>query len=70
MPRLEEITRGAVVKEDLLKFDGRPLFLERRAYGVEYEFSDGEMDLYRRVTEYVRGKFNRAEHLAKGEAPC
>ncbi len=53
-----------MVKEDLLKFDGRPLFPERRAYTVEYELSEGEMDLYRRVTEYVRGEFNRAEQLA------
>ncbi len=53
-----------MVKEDLLKFDGRPLFPERRAYTVEYELSEGEMDLYRQVTEYVRGEFNRAEQLA------
>ena len=50
-----------MVKEDLLKFDGRPLFPERKAYTVEYELSDGEADLYQRVTEYVRDEFNRAE---------
>ncbi len=53
-----------MVKEDLLKFDGRPLFPERKAYTVEYELSDGETDLYQRVTEYVRNEFNRAEQLA------
>lgn len=53
-----------MVKEDLLKFDGRPLFPERKAYTVEYELSDGEADLYQRVTEYVREEFNRAEKLA------
>ena len=53
-----------MVKEDLLKFDGRPLFPERKAYTVEYELSDGEADLYQRVTEYVRDEFNRAEKLA------
>lgn len=52
-----------MVKEDLLKFDGRPLFPERKAYTVEYELSDGEADLYQRVTEYVREEFNRAEQL-------
>ena len=52
-----------MIKEDLLKFDGRPLFPERRAYTVEYELSDGEADLYHRVTEYVREEFNRAEKL-------
>jgi len=50
--------------EDLLTFDGRPLFPERKAYTVEYELSDGEVDLYQRVTEYVREEFNRAEQLA------
>lgn len=54
-----------MVKEDLLKFDGRPLFPERKAYTVEYELSDAEADLYQRVTEYVREEFNRAEQLAK-----
>ena len=53
-----------MVKEDLLKFDGRPLFPERRAYTCEYELSDGEADLYKRVTDYVREEFNRAEKLA------
>ena len=53
-----------MVKEDLLKFDGRPLFPERKAYTVEYELSDGEADLYQRVTEYVREEFNRAEQLS------
>jgi SNF2 family DNA or RNA helicase len=53
-----------MIKEDLLKFDGRPLFPERRANTVEYDLSDGEADLYQRVTEYVREEFNRAEKLA------
>ena len=35
-----------MVKETLLKFDGKPLFPERRAYTVDYELSDGERDLY------------------------
>jgi len=52
-----------LVKEQLLKFDGTPLFPERRAYTVSYNLSDGEADLYRRVTEYVREEFNRAEAL-------
>jgi superfamily II DNA or RNA helicase len=35
-----------MVKEELLKFDGRPLFPERKAYTVEYSLSDGEAELY------------------------
>ena len=53
-----------MVKEDLLTFDGRPLFPERRAYTASYTLSEDEADLYRRVTEYVRGEFDRADRLA------
>ncbi|MDZ7753018.1 MAG: helicase-related protein [Gammaproteobacteria bacterium] len=52
-----------MVKEDLLKFDGRPLFPERVAYTVPYKLSDAEARLYREVTDYVREEFNRAEAL-------
>src|SRR5277367_4036928 len=52
-----------LVKEQLLKFDGTPLFPERRAYTVNYALSDGEAELYKRVTDYVREEFNRAEAL-------
>lgn len=50
-----------MVKENLLKFDGRPLFPERIAYTVPYKLSDAEAQLYADVTEYVRQEFNRAE---------
>src|SRR5690606_8062604 len=52
-----------MVKEKLVKFDGRPLFPERIAYTVPYKLSDAEARLYREVTEYVREQFNRAEAL-------
>lgn len=52
-----------MVKESLLKFDGRPLFPERIAYTVPYKLSDGEARLYKEVTDYVREEFNRAEAL-------
>ncbi len=52
-----------MVKENLLKFDGKPLFPERRAYTVNYTLSDEEMALYEAVTAYVREQFNRAEQL-------
>jgi superfamily II DNA or RNA helicase len=52
-----------LVKEQLLKFDGTPLFPERRAYTVNYALSDAEAELYKEVTEYVREEFNRAEAL-------
>lgn len=43
-----------LVKEELYKFDGRPLFPERRAYSVEYKLSDEEAKLNQEVTDYVR----------------
>ena len=54
-----------MVKEQLLKFDGKPLFPERIANTASYTLSDAEADLYRQVTEYVREEFNRAEALEK-----
>jgi len=52
-----------MVKENLLKFDGKPLFPERIAYTVPYKLSDAEARLYKEVTAYVREEFNRAEAL-------
>jgi superfamily II DNA or RNA helicase len=52
-----------MVKENLLKFDGRPLFPERIAYTVPYKLSEAEARLYKAVTEYVREEFNRAEAM-------
>src|SRR5438477_4721409 len=50
-----------MVKENLLKFDGKPLFPERIAYTVQYKLSDAEAALYKQVSDYVREEFNRAE---------
>jgi SNF2 family DNA or RNA helicase len=50
-------------KEDLRRFDGRPLFPERRAYTVSYPLPPAEKHLYDTVTEYVRTEFNRADQL-------
>jgi superfamily II DNA or RNA helicase len=52
-----------MVKEELLTFDGRPLFPERRAYTVPYPLSQAEQDLYEAVTQYVREEMNRADRL-------
>ena len=52
-----------LVKEELLKFDGKPLFPERLAYTVEYELSPAEQELYDAVTQYVTEEFNRADRL-------
>ncbi len=52
-----------MVKEDLRRLDGTPLFPERRSYTVSYELTAPEARLYRQVTEYVREEMNRAERF-------
>ncbi len=56
-----------MVKEQLLKFDGTPLFPERKAYTVPYRLSDEEARLYARVTAYVRAEFSRADALSNAK---
>lgn len=55
-----------LIKEQLVRFDGSPLFPLRKAYTVKYALSDLEAHLYYAVTGYVREEFNRAERLEKG----
>jgi len=52
-----------LVKEKLVKFDGTPLFPERRAYTINYKLSDPEAALYAAVTTYVQEEMNRADRL-------
>jgi len=56
-----------LTKEELLRFDGRPLFPERRAYTVKYELSPQEAALYSEVTEYVRTEMNRVQRFAQDD---
>ena len=53
-----------LTKEELLRFDGRPLFPERRAHTAQYGLSAGEALLYEAVTTYVREEMDRAERFA------
>jgi superfamily II DNA or RNA helicase len=48
-------------KEELYRFDGTPLFPERKAYTASYSLSSDEAALYAAVTTYVRDEMNRAE---------
>ena len=52
-----------LVKEELLRFDGTPLFPERHADTVNYDLSPLEALLYEKVTTYVQEEFNRADQL-------
>lgn len=52
-----------MVKEEMLKFDGTPLFPERRAYTVNYKLSELEASLYEKVTTYVMEQMGKADEL-------
>jgi superfamily II DNA or RNA helicase len=57
-----------MVKEDLVKFDGTPLFPERRAETVMYHLSPAEKQLYEDVTSYVREQMGKADAIADGRS--
>jgi superfamily II DNA or RNA helicase len=52
-----------MVKEELVKFDGTPLFPKRLAYTVNYTLSDLEAALYAAVTDYVKTEMGKADEL-------
>lgn len=54
-----------MVKEEMLTFDGKPLFPERHAETVTYELSPGEAELYQDVTDYVRSGMSAAQDIRK-----
>ena len=53
-----------LTKEELLRFDARPLFPERRAYTARHALSPEEAALYAAVTDYVRTEMNRVAGFA------
>ena len=57
-----------MVKEELLKFDGTPLFPERLPTRSPTSSPTPRRALYKEVTDYVREEFNRAEALAERQA--
>src|SRR6516164_655650 len=52
-----------MVKEELVRFDGTPLFPERKAYTVNYTLSQIEAALYEAVTQYVQTEMGKADEL-------
>lgn len=56
-----------MVKECLIKFDGKPLFPKRIAHTLSFKLSEDEACLYEKVTTYVREEFNRADTTEKGK---
>ncbi len=56
-----------MVKEDLVKFDGTPLFPDRVAQTVKYKLTPAERQLYDDVTEYVREQMGKADAILDGK---
>ena len=52
-------------KEELLTFEGKPLFPIREARTSAYALTSAEQALYEHVTDYVREGFNRAECIVR-----
>jgi len=47
-------------KEDLMDFEGKPIFLPRHVHTLAFDLTDEEMDLYNDVSRYVHDHYNRA----------
>ncbi|MDQ6598103.1 DEAD/DEAH box helicase [Bacillus salipaludis] len=50
------------LKEQMVHFDGSPIFPKRKTITIEFELTDLELELYERVTNYVEMHFNRAKN--------
>jgi superfamily II DNA or RNA helicase len=59
------------VKEEMVRFDGAPIYPRRHADTLRYELSQGldsERQLYDETTEYIRFYYNRAGSLNRSAA--
>jgi len=65
VPDVSDLMRR-YVKENLLTFDGKRLFRERRAITVQYDLSAAEERLYEAVTSYVQDGMGRAQAMQNG----
>jgi superfamily II DNA or RNA helicase len=65
LPDVSDLMRR-YVKENLLTFDGKRLFPERRAITVNYDLSTDEQRLYEAVTSYVKEGMGRAQAMEQG----
>jgi superfamily II DNA or RNA helicase len=65
LPDVSDLMRR-YVKENLLTFEGKRLFRERRAMTVNYDLSPEEQRLYESVTSYVQEGMGRAQAMEQG----
>ena len=64
MPDVDDVMRRKV-KENLVTFEGTPLFPKRYAHSLNFELSEPEAELYEAVTGYVRTGMNRAARMSE-----
>ena len=60
---LKEKTNPFIIrrlKENLINFDGTPIFPKRTTKTIQFDFTEVELDLYENVTKYVQEYFNKA----------
>ena len=58
-------------KEEMVNFDGSPLYPQRNCNTLSYELTQGpgsEQDLYEETTHYIRSYYNRAQFLNRSAA--
>ena len=55
-------------KEEMVKFDGRPLYPQRRCDTISYGLSPSEQALYEETTRYISENYNRARVLNRSAA--
>ncbi len=58
-------------KEEMVHFDGSPLYPQRNCDTLSYDLSQGqgsEQELYDETTDYIRYYYNRARHLNRSAA--
>jgi superfamily II DNA or RNA helicase len=64
MPDVSDVMRR-LVKENLVTFEGKPLFPQRFAHTLGFDLSGPEQNLYDEVTEYVTNGMNRADQMSE-----
>ena len=55
-------------KEEMVRFDGRPLYPQRRCDTLSYALNPDEQDLYDATTQYITETYNKARVLNRSAA--
>jgi len=55
-------------KEEMVRFDGTPIYLTRESSTLSYDLTKAEQDLYDRTTAYIEAQYNQARILNRSAA--